>query len=90
VIEKVVSSCKAAGAQTILSWVPPGNRVSYDWLKARARQEGIAFNDWYPSMQSELDAIPSLPPRNPHSGGHYRGWVAGLIADGFRREMLLH
>jgi hypothetical protein len=61
--------------------------VSYDWLKANAASRGIPFNDWYPRVSSTLAAIPALPLGNPHSGGHYRGWVAAQIAEGFLAEI---
>jgi hypothetical protein len=89
VIEKIISTCEALGAKPILAWVPPGNMVSYSWIKNKAAKKGIAFNDWYPSERSTLAALPSLPERNPHSGDHYPGWISGLIAAGFGREIAL-
>lgn len=87
VIERIVQSCAALGGRAILSWIPHGDRLSYDWLKARAADRGIAFNDWYPRVTSMIDAIPGYPVANPHSGGHYRGWVSRQIAEGFRDEI---
>ena len=89
VIRKVVARYKVMGAHTILAWIPPGNMESYEGLQLKAESEGIAFNDWYPGVTSTLKATPSMPLSNPHSGGHFRGWVAGMIARGLLREMTL-
>ena len=87
VIERIVSACAAAGGRTIVTWIPPGNMVSYDWAKRKSAERGIPFNDWYPRVASAIAAIPQLPEDNPHSGGHHRGWVAAQVAAGFRDEM---
>ena len=84
VISRIVAECRARGAQTILAWsATPVQSESYPWLRDRARENGLPFNDWYPRVQQVREAIPSLPLQNPHSGGHYRGWVAHEIAEGF-------
>ncbi|MEP6506583.1 MAG: hypothetical protein ABJC63_00045 [Gemmatimonadales bacterium] len=87
IVEQIVSECRAKPAVPILSWVVGANSDSYAWLRSKSAANGIAFNDWYPRFTSVAREIPQLPEYNPHSGRHYRGWVASIIADGFRRQM---
>ena len=85
-IEKIRSACESYGALLILSWTP-GDSPSYAWLRTRAANEGIAFADWWPAVESIRQAAPDIPLANPHSGGHWRTWVNRLIADAFAREI---
>lgn len=87
VIQRVVSECRTAHAIPIVSWAPYQGMQSYDWLRAKAAATKIAFNDWHPRVEVIMNAVPSIPAVNPHSGGHYRAWVASIIADGYLREM---
>jgi hypothetical protein len=84
VISRIVSYCKAHDAVVVLAWSkPPGESRSYDWLATAAGRNGLLFNDWYRRVEAVTTAIPALPIANDHSGGHYRGWVNGEIANGF-------
>ena len=83
VLQRIVSACRQAGAEVVLSWVPSIDTSGYNWLRRKASEEGIPFNDWYPGVASTLEAIPGYPMANGHSGGHYRSWVSRRIALGF-------
>jgi hypothetical protein len=75
----------------VLAWAaPPEPGGSYEWLAARAKADSIQFNDWYPRVAAVRAAMPSLEMGNPHSAGHYRGWVNGEIAAGFREHLEIH
>lgn len=87
VIQKIMNECAAGHATTVLSWAPLTSNASYEWLKSKSDSTGILFNDWYPAAMSVVRANPNTPLMNPHSGGHYRAWVAALIALGFKRGM---
>jgi hypothetical protein len=88
VIKRTIDACHSRGAVTVLSWSkPPGDSPSYGWLEAKARSEGVPFNDWYSRVASVIRAIPELPISNQHAARHYRGWVSQEIAAGFKREL---
>ncbi len=90
VIEQIVNACRRQGAEVVLAWSAlPGTSGSYEWLRAKAAGSSIAFNDWFPRVASVSAAFPALSLTNPHSGGHYRGWVAGKIAEGFVEALAL-
>ncbi len=85
IIKKIVDTAKTNHAQTILSWSNAGS--SYDWLKSWTKQNNEYFADWFPSVRSVNNAIPSLPLQNQHSGRHYRTWVNNLIARTFAEKI---
>ena len=58
---------------------------SYFWLKQWASNNNVEFADWVPSVYSVKNEIPDLQIENDHSGGHYRSWVANLIAQSFEK-----
>jgi hypothetical protein len=87
VIDRIIRPCASFGGTTILSWIAHGDTRSYEWLKRKAAERGVPFNDWYPRVASMAEAIPQYPLANAHSGGHYRGWVARQIAEGFEEEI---
>jgi len=87
-IQSIVDACRARGARVVVAWSAiPGTTGSYEWLKTKADQSSIPFNDWYPHVASIRTAMPALPLANPHSGGHYRGWVNTEIARGFAASL---
>lgn len=89
VIEEIHHLTQGWDATLILSWAnAPG--PSYSWLRERAAKEGIAFADWEARVASIQREIPQLPVANPHSGGHWRTWVNGQIAQSFSAEIRLH
>jgi hypothetical protein len=85
VLARLVTYANAYGAWLVVSWSDAG--PSYDWLKSWATQNGIAFADWVPKVNSVRAVIPALPEDNQHSGGHHRAWVNRLIADEFARQI---
>lgn len=87
VIKQIHELTQAWGATLVVSWANAPS-PSYSWLRERARAEGIAFADWEPRVASVQRAIPALPFANPHSGGHWRSWANGLIAESFADAML--
>jgi hypothetical protein len=89
VIQKLIEACRARGAPTVVGWSGlPAASGSYEWLRSKAAADSLSFNDWYRRVESVRAAVPALPIANPHSGGHYRGWVAREIAAGFRDQLL--
>lgn len=84
-IREIIKIAKDNGAHIILSWSNTGD--SYNWLKSWSGQNGVAFADWVPAVNSVTGAMPRIPVLNPHSGGHYRGWVNNAIAGTFAREI---
>jgi hypothetical protein len=87
VIKKIIKKAKEGKeSYVVLSWA--NYNESYMWLKSWARENGIAFADWHPSVKSTLDSIPALPLSNNHSGGHYRTWVNNLIAKEFKKQII--
>lgn len=85
VIERIVATAKLYDSKVILSWYNADD--SYYWLKSWAAQNHLAFADWEPSAKSVTAAMPSLSRGNPHSAGHYRTWVNGVIAREFARQI---
>jgi hypothetical protein len=85
VLDRIVATTKQYDARIILSWYTADD--SYYWLKSWAAQNHLAFADWDPSAKSVIAAMPQLPQGNPHSGGHYRTWVNGVIAREFARQI---
>ncbi|OQX11592.1 MAG: hypothetical protein BWK76_18915 [Desulfobulbaceae bacterium A2] len=77
------------GATLIVSWAnDPNYSRSYSWMHQWALENGVAFADWYPAVESVLAAMPLLPLANDHSGGHYRIWVNSLITAEFGRHVI--
>lgn len=88
VIARIAKSCRSMQAEIILAWsTSPKASNSYEWLQSKASASSIPFNDWYPRVVSVTEAMPSLETANPHSAGHYRGWVAREIALGFDAKL---
>lgn len=83
--ERLASYAKEHNSLLIVSWSDEGD--SYDWLKAWAAREGIAFADWSPKAKSVRAVMPGLPLDNQHSSGHHRGWVNRVIAEEFSRQI---
>jgi hypothetical protein len=85
-IEQIDSLAREWGALLVVSWANAPS-PSYSWLRDRAGALGIAFADWEPPVASVRREIPALPFVNPHSGGHWRSWANGVIAESFARAM---
>lgn len=85
VLERLASYAKEQGSLLVVSWSDPSD--SYDWLKAWAGRNGVAFADWLPKADSVRASMPALPLDNQHSSGHHRGWVNRVIAEEFLRQM---
>lgn len=81
VLDKINAFAKESGAVLIVSWA--GSDASYDWAKEWAARNEVRFADWRPRVVSVKENIPQMPTDNPHSGGHYRGWVNRIIAEEF-------
>jgi hypothetical protein len=86
-ISRIVDACRARGATVVLAWTKEESPGSYEWLRAKATASSIPFNDWYPRVAAVRNTMPALPMFNPHSAGHYRGWVAREIAAGFLDQL---
>ncbi len=86
VIKKIHQECQAQGAKLMLTWVY--DKDSYYWLKAKAKEEGIDFIDWYPVVENIRKSLVNLPVENDHSGAHYRSWVNRVIADEFAEHII--
>ena len=84
-LRRLVSLAREMGAKPVVSWAnpPQAGESSYTWLRQWCESNNLAFADWYPIVQSTIDANPGLSARNPHSGGHYRSWVNQQIALSF-------
>lgn len=80
-LEKIRTLAREIGATLIVTWSEGG--YSYEWLQYWADSREVAFADWQPSMTTISQAIPHLPQKNSHSGGHYRTWVNTVIASAF-------
>lgn len=85
VLERLAAYARERGALLVVSWSDPTD--SYDWLKAWAAADGVAFADWVPKADSVRAAVPALPLDNQHSSGHHRGWTNRVIAEEFLRQM---
>ena len=85
-IERIINRAKEDNTVVILSWAVVQS-PSYEWLKSWARKNDIAFADWWPSVQSVISNIPSLPLENNHSCRHHRTWVNNLIAREYARAV---
>jgi hypothetical protein len=85
VLQRIIQTAGDQRARVILSWANKSS--SYDYLQRWAGENGYAFADWFPLMQSVRGAIPALSPANPHSGGHYRTWVNHLIAREYAKQI---
>ncbi|MGH7288471.1 MAG: hypothetical protein ACREI8_10690 [Myxococcota bacterium] len=86
VVERMASLSREWNATLVLGWANPGT-ASYDWLRDKAAAEGIPFADWEPAMESVRQKQPGLSYANPHSGGHWRPWTNGVIAQTYARAM---
>lgn len=85
VLEKLTTFAKENNAVLVVSWSETGR--SYDWLKQWSNTHRVAFADWGPKVESVKSSIPALPVDNQHSGAHHRGWVNGVIADEYARQI---
>ena len=74
----------------IVSWTDMigQDNGSYAWLKAWAKANGVGFADWHPGVESVLQTMADIPTGNPHSGGHHRTWVNGIIARSYSEQMM--
>ncbi len=86
VFERLLAQCREKNTRLVVSWAAAPS-PSYDWLKAWAATNQVAFADWLPGVESIRSAIPALPLTNPHSGGHLRAWVNHMIAEAFARQL---
>lgn len=64
-----------------------GDGVDYDSLRNWAKREQVPFADWRPRAESVRAALPELPERNAHSGGHLRPWIYRLMAEEIATEI---
>jgi len=89
--DKLLGLADRLDAVLIVSWTDFMGRDqgSYAWLKAWASANGVGFADWHPAVESVLEAIPQIPIGNPHSGGHYRTWINGIIAEAYLDQVML-
>jgi hypothetical protein len=85
VIRRIIHTAEENDAQVVLSWTH--DTPAYEFLRSWAHQNSYAFADWIPHLKSVLEAFPTLPMNNPHSGGHYRTWVNHLIAREYARQI---
>lgn len=85
-LAEIVAQARAWDATIVVSWANL-DTGSYEWLKAKAQQEGIAFADWEPAVRSVQARMPDLNYANPHSAGHWRPWTYGVIAESYARAM---
>jgi lysophospholipase L1-like esterase len=88
-LEKLLAISRKMNARLIVSWtdLPQSASGSYSWLKQWAERNNVAFADWHPGFESMQGAIPKIPIRNQHSGGHYRTWVNNVIAKSFAEQI---
>lgn len=84
-LESLAAYARERGALLVVSWSDAGR--SYEWLKVWAGGQGVAFADWVPGAKSVVEAMPSLPLDNRHTGGHHRGWTNRVIAEEFARQI---
>lgn len=87
VLNELVAVSRDSKAELIIGWSGPGEDTSYQWLKRWAKDNNVSFADWQPELKSLRGKIPSLPIHNPHSGGHYRTYVNGIIARAFAGQI---
>ena len=88
-LNHLLGLARSINAILIVSWAnveQDGNGGSYAALKQWAGANNVRFADWYPAVASVEQAV-AWPLWNRHSGGHYRTWVNGLIADAMAREI---
>jgi hypothetical protein len=89
VFEELRAQAAEMGARLVVSWTDaPGDPSGgYEWLQGWAERRGVRFADWHARVASVRAAIPALPLENPHSGGHYRGWVNQMVAAAFAEQL---
>jgi hypothetical protein len=89
--DRLVGVADRLGAVLIVSWTDfiARDHGSYAWLKAWSAANGVGFADWHPLVESVRQAMPQIPTANPHSGGHYRTWINGVIAGAYLDQVLL-
>jgi hypothetical protein len=85
-VAQIVALAREWDAKVVVSWANPDG-ASYAWLREKAAEEGIAFADWAPRIESVQQRMPGLPFANVHSSGHWRPWANRVIAESFAREM---
>ena len=90
-IEWLRNEAEENGALLVVGWANGPDYApdpdSYQWLKEWARDNGVAFADWYPGVESVRRSMPALPATNDHSSGHYRSWVNTFIARAFAKPI---
>ena len=89
VLSQLQDTARELNATLIVGWADGAGDSwrSYQWLHVWAESHGVAFADWYTSVQSVCRAIPNVPTENPHSAGHHRTWVNTLIARSFAAQI---
>ena len=85
VLERLRALARRYDARLVVSWASGGS--SYRWMKKWARRSRVPFADWRPTVQAVKRRIPAVPLRNKHSGGHWRSWVNGLIAEAYAKHV---
>jgi hypothetical protein len=88
-LNRLLKMAKLTNARLIVSWADVQQNEkggSYETLREWARINNVEFVDWYSPVAS-VEKNLGWPLLNNHSGGHYRGWVNGIIADTFARAM---
>jgi hypothetical protein len=85
-IAAIVEQARQWDAKIVVSWANP-NTASYQWLRAKAAEEGILFADWVPRVESVQERMTALPLGNRHSSGHWRPWANRVIAESYARAM---
>ena len=86
VLAEIVALSREWNATLVVSWANPYSD-SYPWLQQKAAAEGLPFADWVPAMKAVQARMPDLNYANPHSGGHWRPWTNGVIAQSYARAM---
>jgi hypothetical protein len=86
--QEIDKLAREINAKLIVTWANLDD--SYDWLKNWTQEKRITFCDWRPEALSVSKQFPNLSLTNPHSGGHYRTWVAKIIAANFARHIEKH
>ena len=88
--EELLAVAQEMGAVLIVSWTDMigQDNGSYAWLKAWAEANDVGFADWHPGVESVLQTMADIPTGNPHSGGHHRTWVNGIIAKSYLEQMM--
>jgi len=88
-LNRLLKIATSSHARLMVSWAnvqEDGEGGSYETLRDWARINNVEFVDWYSPVAS-VEKNLGWPLSNNHSGGHYRDWVNGIIADTFARAI---